>query len=147
MVINSACSMFLSAISSPPNGKFANVSWYGICSCRSGYVARSKERRRIPHLSFLCQLFHESPSLSTSPRKVLGILSIITESVLPEFPNTTSDDVLYRVFDTRTVANLVNQLMGARVQAIDKRPWAEHERYQGHSLAHLGVRHWRLPWM
>lgn len=30
IVINSACSMVLSAVSSPLNGKFINVSWYGI---------------------------------------------------------------------------------------------------------------------
>jgi hypothetical protein len=36
VVINSACSIFLSAVSSPLNGKFIKVSWYGICGFQLG---------------------------------------------------------------------------------------------------------------
>lgn len=91
--------MFLSASSSPLNGKFISVSWYGIYSCESGHAGTSRGWEGNPHLSLLRQPLHETPSLSTGPRKVLGILGIVTESVLSQLPNTASDDVLHGIFN------------------------------------------------
>ena len=53
--------------------------------------------------------------MSTAPRKVLGILNIVTEGVLPQLPNAASDDVLHGTFNARAVADLIDQLTGARV--------------------------------
>lgn len=80
---------------------------WDLCICQP--LQNNSAPEYIAYFTLLGQKLQNSPSLLSGPSEILRIIEIISKGVLPQFSDSTVDDILYGLLHALSSTNLVDQ--------------------------------------